>query len=446
MTIVKTKGKVANMEIGDGRYRLVRRLGVGGTSVVYQAVDRVLGRTVAVKVLNAAIDMGVLQREGRSLACLSHPNIVAVHDVVEGEKGPYLVMEYVEGAPLDQWLYERSGAKVDVVLRVFHEVVQAVAHAHARGILHCDLKPANVLLSTTGETKLTDFTLARRRSPDGFVGTAGGTTPYAAPEQVTGEQIGPWTDVYGLGALLREMLSACDAGCVPASIVDAVSTAMSFEPCDRFSDVASFLAALPLPLPEATMVAAVSVVPNLTRVQSEPQQAPIRHRLRYPLVATGAVLVLATGAVAGHLNAAASPSRITVPDLVATQSDSAQLVTKSLALRPRVTQSYSASTQPGIVISQMPVAGSQVARLSTISMVISEGPRPVLVPDIHGQTQAAAISTLRGLGLKVSVNTQETVFHAPGEVLTQIPPAQTLGIPGKTVTITVSLKPWWWIF
>jgi serine/threonine-protein kinase len=189
-----------DVEIGNGRYRLIRRLGEGGTGCVYQAADLLLGRTVAIKALHDRQSTQLLREEARSLAGLNHPNVVGLYDLLESEGRACLVMEYVNGCSLDRWLVERGPLGLGAALEVFRQVAEAVMQAHRQRMLHCDLKPANVLVSTSGQVKLTDFTLARRLREGRFDGPTGGSARYAAPEQLSGAAVSPRTDVYGPGA------------------------------------------------------------------------------------------------------------------------------------------------------------------------------------------------------------------------------------------------------
>jgi serine/threonine protein kinase len=203
-----------------GRYRLIRRLGIGGMGVVWLAQDELgLGeRFVALKFAHTRPDRTDLPtrlaRERKLLAALEHPNIARLYDagVTEDER-LYLVLEYVEGLPLDQYCQERR-ASLARRLAVFVQVADAMVHAHEKRIVHRDLKPANVLVTAEGETKLLDFGVAKLLGDDSFSQlqlsrmTGMPLTPeYASPEQILGEDIGFASDIYSLGVMLFELVT-----------------------------------------------------------------------------------------------------------------------------------------------------------------------------------------------------------------------------------------------
>jgi WD40 repeat protein len=200
-----------------GKYELVRELGRGGMGVVYLARQGGLDRLVALKVIQAGAHAGPRQRqrfriEAEAAARLQHPNIVQVFEVGEHDGLPYLVLELVGGGGLDQKL-QTGPFEPREAARLLEALARAVQHAHERGVLHRDLKPANVLLTADGAPKVADFGLAKRLDEDSgptASGTLLGTPSYMAPEQAgaPGSPVGPAADVYALGAILYESLTA----------------------------------------------------------------------------------------------------------------------------------------------------------------------------------------------------------------------------------------------
>jgi hypothetical protein len=191
-----------------GRFELVREIGRGGFGVVFEARDRQLGRSVALKAVlpgdrPARLGEAWLQREAEAVAQLGHPNIVTLHDVGTWEGGPYLIMELLRGEPLDVRL-ARGPLPEGAALEVAIDVARALAHAHAAGVIHRDLKPSNVFLVEDGFAKVLDFGLAHVFGAAGAL--QGGTPLYMAPEQRRGDPPDPRADVYCAALLLHETL------------------------------------------------------------------------------------------------------------------------------------------------------------------------------------------------------------------------------------------------
>jgi serine/threonine-protein kinase len=195
------------------RYRLERRLGGGGMAIVYEAWDERLDRPVAVKVLadNLAEDADVRRRflrEARLAAQLSHPNVIAVYDAGEHDGRPYIVMEYGDGETLAEELSRRGRLPAHEASALAAEVARGLAHAHLAGIVHRDVKPAN-LIRANGSVKIADFGIAHALEGTRLTeaGTVLGTAAYLAPEQAAGGEVTPAADVYALGAVLYELLA-----------------------------------------------------------------------------------------------------------------------------------------------------------------------------------------------------------------------------------------------
>jgi serine/threonine protein kinase len=192
------------------RYRLIRELGRGGMGVVYEAEDRELERHVAVKVLATELASAGgaerMRREARVIAGLEHPGIVPLHDVGRLADGrSFYAMKLVRGRRLDEVAGEGRGTTE--LLRIFLRICEAVAFAHARGIVHCDLKPENVMAGELGEVLVMDWGVAHSVVHDGADPVIAGTQGFMAPEQERGESVDAATDVYALGGLLRALVA-----------------------------------------------------------------------------------------------------------------------------------------------------------------------------------------------------------------------------------------------
>ena len=213
----------------SGRYRLESKLGSGGMSTVYLAVDEVLDRRVAIKVLHREISdqpdqLERFRREARAVASLSHPNLVAVIDAGEDGGHPYIVFEYVPGETLKKRIDAEGRLGLDEATAYAIEIGRGLAAAHAARLIHRDVKPQNVLIDAEGRAKITDFGIARSLEAHGLTATGRvlGTTDYVSPEQAMGREVDPRTDVYSLGIVLYEMLT----GDVPFHAETQVGVAM----------------------------------------------------------------------------------------------------------------------------------------------------------------------------------------------------------------------------
>src|ERR1700761_7660305 len=213
----------------SGRYRLDAQIGAGGMSTVYCALDVTLQRQVAIKMMNreVATDSDQLERfrrEARSVAQLSHPPIVGVIDAGEDEGRPYIVFEYVEGETLKERIRRMGRLPIAEAVAYGIEIARALGVAHARHIVHRDVKPQNVLIDHEGSAKVTDFGIARTLEEDGLTadGRVLGTTDYVSPEQALGQDVTGQSDFYSLGVVLYEMLT----GEVPFTGESQVAVAM----------------------------------------------------------------------------------------------------------------------------------------------------------------------------------------------------------------------------
>jgi serine/threonine protein kinase len=198
----------------NGRYQLLELVGSGGMAPVYRGLDMLLQRQVAVKVLREgfASDPAFLtrfQREARAAARLDHPNVVTVYDVGQDGIQHYIVMEYVDGQDLKTWIRRKGRLDVQETLDLITQICAGVGHAHRAGIIHCDIKPQNVLVTKDGRAKVTDFGIARALSESGITesDTVWGSPLYFSPEQAAGEPPAPSSDVYSIGVTMYEMLA-----------------------------------------------------------------------------------------------------------------------------------------------------------------------------------------------------------------------------------------------
>jgi eukaryotic-like serine/threonine-protein kinase len=301
-------------ELIAGRYELEELVGSGGMSSVYRAYDRLLERNVALKVLHEQFTgdgdyVERFRREARSVAQLSHPNIVTVIDRGEQDSRQFIVFEYVPGENLKA-LVEREGPLTELdALRLALQVARGLAFAHAQGLVHRDVKPQNVLLTEEGRPKVTDFGIARSLDVAGGLtrtGTVMGTSDYIAPEQARGAHADTPSDVYSLGAVLYELLTGevpfpgdnfvavamRHINEPPPSVRErrpdvtprldaAIRRAMAKDPDDRFESMEAFAAELQACLGEQEGPSSVVSPTDRTVVVSPPSRRE-RRRMRPP--------------------------------------------------------------------------------------------------------------------------------------------------------------------
>ena len=284
-------------EVLGARYRLVSPIASGGMGEVWAATDDILGRDVAVKLIRASSDGGYRDRfrdEARHTAALHHPNIAAVFDYGDNHDIPYLVMELVPGEPLSALIETNGGdgLEPDVVRSIAGQAALALAAAHESGVVHRDVKPANIIVTPDGQAKLTDFGIARPANGKGHTvtGEVLGTPEYLSPEQALGETATEASDLYALGVIAHEMLTGSkpfDAGTpvatavaqvseeppplpptVPADLRSVVEACLAKSPDERPADARALADALLEPLggmPLSSLPAPVSTQPSPTR-------------------------------------------------------------------------------------------------------------------------------------------------------------------------------------
>jgi serine/threonine-protein kinase len=300
----------------SGRYELGRRLGTGGMGEVFEARDLRLDRRVAVKLLLPAVTdpsaRARFVREVQLAASLTHPNLVTVFDADASQGArPYFVMELVDGRTLAAEI-AAGPLRVDDATHIADGFLTGLGVVHAHGLVHRDVKPANVLLGGDGAVKLADFGIAKAAQDvtTGLTATGAmvGTPKYFAPEQLAGEPVGPATDVYAAGVVLDEMFAGRRAE-VPAGITAVIDRARAKEPTARFADASVMREAL---ADAARGDDAAATLPHVTRVLSSPPPAAAaseRRRRWLPLALIGAVVAIALVGAAFALGGHDEPGR-----------------------------------------------------------------------------------------------------------------------------------------
>jgi serine/threonine-protein kinase len=485
----------------DERYRVVSRVGSGGMADVYGAEDLQLGRRVAVKLLHERFAQDAefverFRREASSAASLSHANIVSVYDRGEWNGTYYIAMELLEGRSLDAIVREEAPLTPERAIEITEQVLRAARFAHKRGVVHRDLKPHNVIVDDEGRVKVTDFGIARAGASEiTQTGSIMGTARYLSPEQAQGEAIGPRSDLYAIGILLYELLTGTvpfegesvvaialrhlsEPPRPPSTLVSSISPnldaivlrALAKDPANRFADADDFLAALagererlraedgsktasfaPMVLPAAIAVPAVPAQGTQTLLPaayagSEPaywdgtatsiigpgSTPPRRGSPAWPWALLGALI--AAGAIVAIV-LLLIPVRTTVPSVV---GDNLVTAGAQLSGFNRVVTYHPSGARVGTVFAQNPVAGSEVAKGSTVAIEVSSGPGAKNVPDVTSEPVGVAEAQLHTEGFRHSTTQQASTSVRKGFVVSTSPSAGSAASPGSVIQLTVS--------
>ena len=451
---------------------------------VFLAHDDILDRDVALKVMSgryADDDEFVerFRREAQSAAALSHPNIVSIFDRGEAEDGTYYIaMEYLPGGTLKDRILKRGALPPRTAAAVALQIAEALRAAHDRDVIHRDIKPHNILITASGDVKVTDFGIARATSSSAMTRTGHilGTAHYISPEQAMGEPVGPASDLYSLGVVLYEMLTGempfdadtplgiamkhVNGRLVPpqelnAEVPDGINAItmklLAKDPKDRYASDAELTEDLGrviagLDPTGATTEMMTSAMPAATRVAPPPRSVRPENKRRgvWPLVlALLALLIAAPLAWAGYnlvqdARQEPPPTLISVPDLVGRTVEGAE---RDLGddFRIETTAEKEGKAPVGTILSQEPEDG-EAQEGSTISVEVV-GTQVADVPDVTGEGRDAAEEALSDAGFEVSTEEKESTLENEGLVTGQEPGAGETIERGAEVAITVGTGP-----
>jgi len=475
-----------------GRYRVERELGRGGMAKVFLGTDTVLGRTVAVKVLapQFADDDGFVQRfrrEAQAAASIGHPHIVSVFDTGSDDGVHYIVMEYVEGRTLAEFLAGGGRILPDRAIDIAMDVCQALEAAHAQGVIHRDIKPGNIMLNPRGEVKVTDFGIARvTTTADTVAQTAAilGTASYLSPEQAQGQPVDARSDLYSLGCVVYEMVTGRPPflGDSPVAVaskqvleqpvppsklnsdvtpdLDAVILrALAKNPANRYQSAEEMRADLErakrgLPVDATPLLAAGATQvldrPPAQATQVLPPSEPERRNNWVPIAVT-LVLIALLGALLWFLASTLldddpqTPVTVGVPNVVGDKRAQAISEIEDAGLEVGTITPVAAADEtqePGTVVEQDPAAGDEVERGTAVDLTIVESPALVAIPDLEGSSVEEAEAALLDLGLEPTGPVEEPSETVDEGSVTRTDPGSGEEVdPGSTVTIFVSTGP-----
>ncbi|GAA4216019.1 Stk1 family PASTA domain-containing Ser/Thr kinase [Actinocatenispora rupis] len=469
--------------LGD-RYRITGRIARGGMATVYTAVDTRLERTVAIKIIHPsyagnATFRSRFDREAKTIAGLTHPNVVAVYDSGQHRNLPYLVMEYVPGRTLRDVLGERGRLTPTEAVAVAEPVLAALAAAHRAGLVHRDVKPENILIDgplTEPLVKVADFGLARaveESAEDATGGQLMATVAYVPPELVRHGRVDARSDVYSAGIVLYELLTGsvpyrgkdatevayqhveCDVpapsvaiGGLPPALDRLVVRATRRDPAARPADAGAMLAELRQvragDLTGRTVAHHTVALPQTRRPATESVEPVPRRRRpvrRSTLVALAAVVVL--GLVAGIGGWWLGAGRYTqAPSLLAASRADALDRAQHKGFHVRWGPARFSETAPkDTVLSQDPQPGDRILAGGTITVVLSKGPERYRIPSLVGRDAGDAREKLEGMHLTVTTSQKYSTAVAEGQVVSVSPRAGTVVRRGAAVKLVVSRGP-----
>lgn len=482
----------------DNRYKIISKIGVGGMADVFKGEDTLLGRPVAVKILhsNFAGDDDFVARfkcEAQAAGKLSHPNIVSMYDVGFDQGYHYIVMEYIKGETLKEYITRHERLSIDNAVKFTIAIAEGLEHAHAMGIVHCDIKPHNVLITKQGRIKVTDFGIARAMNAGTtmmYTNSIMGSAHYLSPEQASGKPVNGSTDIYSLGAVLYEMLTGRVPyegetpisvalkhvrerlipptrynPSIPTLLEAAVIKALAKRPEDRFSNITEMIAALRMSqgfvnsnsgrrAPHDFGTQVMTPVPETSygepdeedevyyggETQPEGWMAKLSH-LPQKYILLGAFIVFLLAFVWAFLSFGNfwSNATVDVPNVVGKQVIVAKHILEDNHLRVSVSEVSNPDVPAGQVISQSPEANEQVKEQRTVHLVVSKGVGDITMPDITGMTLDQARTRLKSLGLVIGkITTASDDSKEDGVILMQSPPGDSKVTKGATVDVTVN--------
>ena len=464
-----------------GRYKIKSHIGTGGMATVYLAQDLILERPVAVKVLRLDFHtneaaMRRFQREAQSATQLVHPNIVSVYDVGEEDGTNYIVMEYVEGTDLKEYIRERGPLPPREAVRIMSQIVSAIELAHQNRIIHRDIKPQNILIDREGNVKITDFGIAIALSETSLTqtNTLLGSVHYLSPEQARGGMATIRSDIYALGIVLYELLvgevpfegeSAVSIALkhfqeplprisqmlptVPQSLENVVLKATAKEPLDRYSSCDEMLEDLqtclnperlhepmfkPTAFSQETKVlqpittgpiprkvpATSKEVPEIQFDEEKKvvQEEPKKKKKKWPWLLLLLFIIISGGAIYAYIQT--SPKDVKVPDVTNLTEADAKVKLADANLEVLDVQKVKSDTvEEGKVVETNPKAGSSVKEKSKVVLKVSAGKDTVEVGDYTGKTFDEAKAALQKLGIAVEKKESYSDTVESGKVIEQ---------------------------
>ena len=490
----------------DGRYEIHELIGVGGMAYVYKAYDRVEGRWVAIKILkeefsNNSDFLRRFRNESKAIAVLNHPNIVKVYDVSFGDQIQYIVMEFIDGITLKEYIEQEGTIRWQEAVHFTTQILMALECAHEKGIIHRDIKPQNIMLLQDGSIKVADFGIARflQSETQTMTDKAIGSVHYIAPEQASGDYITDKADIYSVGVMLYEMLTgklpfvADNAVSValmqlqakpvmprelnpsiPRGLEQITMRAMEKNPVDRFQSAGEMLDDLDefrrnpnivfhydLQTANARYDASRSMEADDASRQApaynddyeyEEELVRSRRSAKGAMVVKGvlaaAIIVGLAVAVIYFLNywnnrPEAGDDLLEMPNLVGQLYEDVIANEEYADFNIQVREGNDPDLQPGEIMNQDPAAGIMVKKDADVELLVNGGVGQVEVPDVvtDHMTLEEAQQAIEDAGLHSQVENVADDEVEEGRVISTNPEPGTMVDSGSTVTLRVSTGP-----
>ena len=486
--------------LGD-RYRIIDTLGEGGMANVYPAEDIILQRKVAVKILrldlqNEPQTQARFQREALATSELSHPNIVSVLDVGTDHGLPYMVMEYVDGPDLKEYIRENSPLDLREVIRIMDQILSAVALAHKHNVIHRDLKPQNILMDKRGNIKIADFGIAVALNQSSITQTNSvmGSVHYMSPEQTRGGLVTKQSDIYSLGIILYELITGTvpfngdtpvsvalkhaqepipsirkKDKSVPQALENVVLKATAKDPRDRYASAQVMKADLDSSLdPERSdepifvpnhgnsddkTIVLPGFKPQKTTAEeskkeekSEVEETPKKEKKSFwqnvkahkwwwifSVIAAGLIIFIMIFALSGNNQ----PKQVNVPDVTNIAENAAERKLEAAGLQVgKIIRRQSDDVKKGYVIATNPTAGNSLDRGKSVNLIVSSGSSMVKVPDVVGDDYDKAAEKLENQGFDVVREDQFSSKITQGNIISQ---SIAAGVEVKPTQTTITL-------
>jgi beta-lactam-binding protein with PASTA domain/tRNA A-37 threonylcarbamoyl transferase component Bud32 len=470
-----------------GRYRVEEELGRGGMAKVYRGNDTVLGRPVAVKILapQFADDPSFVdrfRREAQAAARLNHPNLVSVYDTGSDDGIHFIVMEYVEGKTLADYLTGGGRIMPQRAIEIAEAVSQALTAAHAQGVIHRDIKPGNIMITPSGDVKVADFGIARMiASAETIAQTAAvlGTAAYLSPEQAQGQPVDQRSDLYSLGCVLYEMVAGRPpfTGDSPVAVASkqvleqpvppsrlnpdvspqleaVIMRTLAKNPANRYESAEEFrrdlerarrgdpVEATPL-MPESAATQVISRPGGRDTMVLPAQESDRSRWWVWPLVL---VVLLGLGLVlffvAKNLLTSNTPAaaQVVVPKVTGLQLADARNALEGAGLKVDeiITKVPDPTKDPGMVVAQDPLPGKTVNTGTVVHLTVVKAPGDVTIPSVQDLPADEAQTKLQDAGFHVIPAEESSTTVTAGNVTRTDPPEGTSAPSGSDVTMYVS--------